>query len=191
MQGSDAESAGDRGLQARSMAAGAAVALAAHVHYCLQHPASSAADGPGRVPTDWLESPDVTVQAACVACMPLLDTARDLQSASGMANAFQVLQDAAQAAVPQPRGRPWVVGVAAEIGAAQRAQQAMCAAVVASAKVALVAMTVAAEEHVRVAARNALQVTAPRPPRLPPLLCLQSLYLAHTEYRCLQCCLHL
>lgn len=192
-QGSDTESeGGEREMRARSIAAGAAVGLAAHLLLRLRHPAGDcvAGDAPGSVPYDWLESPYATVQAACITCMPLLNTAQELQSTSGMLNAFQALQNAARVALPQPAGRPWVVGAAAEGAAAERAQQAMCAAAVAVAKVALVAMTVATEERVRVAARNAMQVRPPATVQTHMMwLCTPSTLLTscHPLYVCREC----
>lgn len=152
------------------MAAGAAVGLMAHLR--LRHRGCDGTrDGEGdEGPTDWLQSPYATVQAACAACMPLLNAAQELQSASGLRNAFRMLQVAALVALPQAGGHRWVAGAAAEGAAARAAQQAMCGEALMCAKVALVTMTVSSVEAVRVDARNALQVPPPPPPA-PPCHC--------------------
>eukprot|EP00892_Ulva_mutabilis_P003429 jgi/Ulvmu1/1458/UM011_0188.1 len=154
----DDESAGRRGMQERSVAAGAAVGLMVHMHWCHRSPADSG--DYATVPSDWLASPYAMVRAACAACMPLLHAAEELQSVSGMRNAFRLLQNAARLALPPRGGHRWAVGEAAEEPAAQHAQQAMSGDILPCAQVALAAMTMSVVEAVRVEARNALQELA-------------------------------
>lgn len=149
------------------MAAGASVGLAAHLQWCLHQARRGEATAAAGVPSGWLSSADATVQVACEACMPLLNTAQELQSAAGVCNAFQLVQDASRFALPRAtegeargfaRAQPWVVGAEAAGEEARGAQQTMCAKAVHLGKVALMTMAASNDEAVRVAARNALQV---------------------------------